>query len=341
MATELAEALSKVQTAASVLFEADASVRSVGVGAATDAFGYVAVRNTNAPMPLSKRLGIAQFPQQIEGIPVRVVNSIGDPHSLVRVPHSGIGSPGVVSLIPEQQYHRPLVCGLQIQNYDQDARSGDIASGYMIVGTLGCFVTLATGGTAVLSNNHVVAGENSAAINDVILQPGSSATNPALNAAALTNFVALKTSPTGASIVAGTVVFNEVDAGVAEILSGIQPLQSYLPARTAFPPKGHAAAAVNDQVHKVGRTTGLTYGTVTQIGVVVGPISYTPGECWFRQCFIIEGLNGATFSDHGDSGSVIVRADGTVLGLLFAGNGTQTYACDIGDVLRQLNCTVT
>jgi hypothetical protein len=339
MATELSVALSKVENAAGVLIEADPLVRSVGIGPARDGFGYIAVRNASAPVPLSGR-SAGQLPHEFEGIPIQFVNSFDDPKSLVRLPHTGVGSPQTVSLILEQRYHRPLVCGLQIQNFDQDMRSGEIGRGYMILGTLGCFVKLANGDVAILSNNHVVAGENSGQPGDSILQQGSGASNPALDAAHLTNFVRLNTSPAGASIVAGNVIFNEVDAGTASVQVQVQHLQAYLPPRGASPPKGFAVASVGDKVHKVGRTTGLTLGTVTQVGVVVGPIAYQPGPCWFRQCLVIEGLNGSTFSDHGDSGSAIVRDDGMVLGLLFAGNGTQTYACDISNVLTQLNCTV-
>jgi hypothetical protein len=54
----------------------------------------------------------------------------------------------------------------------------------------------------------------------------------------------------------------------------------------------------------------------------------------------IEGDNGTMFSDHGDSGSAIVRADGKVLGILYAGNGVQTYACPIDTVLSELKCTL-
>ena len=281
MATELPIALSKVETAAGILFDADPSVRSVGIGVAADGFGYVAVRNTKAIVPLSTRTGgsAGQFPQYIEGIPVHVINSFADPQNLVRVPNSGVGSPGTVSLVPEQQSHRPLVCGLQIQNYDQDVRSGDIGNGYMVIGTLGCFVKVASGEIAILSNNHVVAGENSGQIGDAIYQPGSATLDPTQHAASLSGFVALKTSPFGASIAAGNVTLNEVDGGVAKLEVGVQYLQAYLPTRTASPPTGIAVASVGDKVHKVGRTTGLTYGTVKQVGTIVGPIPYTPGPC--------------------------------------------------------------
>jgi len=45
------------------------------------------------------------------------------------------------------------------------------------------------------------------------------------------------------------------------------------------------------------------------------------------------------FSDHGDSGSAIVGASGKIVGLLYAGNGQQTYACPIDEVFKALKCT--
>jgi hypothetical protein len=47
------------------------------------------------------------------------------------------------------------------------------------------------------------------------------------------------------------------------------------------------------------------------------------------------------FSDHGDSGSVIIK-DGTgeAVALLFAGNGVDTFACPIDAVFAALNCSL-
>jgi len=212
----------------------------------------------------------------------------------------------------------------------------------MIVGTLGCFVKLQGGDTSMLSNNHVVAGENRGQRGkDAILQQGAGARTSALHAAELTEFIDLKDSPPGAIPAMSNVIWNDVDAGVAQLRSKVRHRQAYLPARTAASPMGHDTAQLGDKVHKVGRTTGLTYGEITQIAVQVGPIDYSlPGPCWFRDCMLIEGLNGTTFADHGDSGSAIVRDDGKVLGLLFAGTDSQTYACGIDNVLSQLNCTI-
>jgi hypothetical protein len=88
------------------------------------------------------------------------------------------------------------------------------------------------------------------------------------------------------------------------------------------------------------RTTGLTFGTVTDVATVVGPVAYAPGECWFRRSIVVEGVDGTLFSDHGDSGSAVLTSTGQLIGLLYAGNGQQTYICPIDEVLRSLNCAL-
>jgi hypothetical protein len=195
---------------------------------------------------------------------------------------------------------------------------------------------------AILSNNHVVAGENRGVRGtDQIMQPGTGAFTPADHAATLTDYANITASPAGATPATGGVIFNDVDAGVATVQGGVAFRQAYLPARSLTPPSGHIAASVGDHVYKVGRTTGLTRGIVTAVAAVVGPIPYGPGPCWFRGGIIVDGLGGTMFSDHGDSGSAIIKeGTGEVVGLLFAGNGTDTFACPIDAVLAALSCTI-
>jgi len=70
-------------------------------------------------------------------------------------------------------------------------------------------------------------------------------------------------------------------------------------------------------------------------------VGYSPGLCWFRRSLTIEGIDGTQFSDKGDSGSAIVlEATNHVVGLLYAGNGKQTYACPIQSVLARFNCII-
>jgi hypothetical protein len=341
MAADLDTALKLVDMAAMEIMEATPTVRSVGVGIVQGGYGFVAIRNVNAPTPL--RTGA--MPHAIEGIPVEVLDAYAYPATLATVPATGPGSPGIGSLIPEQLQSTELVCGLQIQNYLHDSRSGALKKGYINVGSIGCFVQPQGDGpfawrsnTALLTNNHVIAGDNLALHGDDILQPGSLHT--AAPVGMLTKFVALRPSPPGVRAGDSRIILNNSDAAIAEVASGFRFRPGYLPQRRVPPPTGSAAALPGDVVVKVGRTSGLTFGVVTLIGAVIGPVTYDVGECWFRGCLVIEGRGGSTFSDCGDSGSGIVRDDGNIVGLLFAGTSTQTYACSIDSVLGDLGVTL-
>src|SRR5262249_34640558 len=162
----------------------------------------------------------------------------------------------------------------------------------IIIGTLGCFVTLADGRPAILSNNHVVAGENAGQRNrDRIFQPGSGIDDPDQQLAGiLTDFVDIVPSPADATPQAGTAIFNDVDAGVAGAVEDVAFAQRYLPFRSVPAPNGVAAAKVGDRVFKIGRTTGLTRGSVVAVNSITGPVPYDPGPCWFRRTIVIEGL---------------------------------------------------
>lgn len=319
-------------------FDADPRIQAVGIARHEQAFGFKAVKNVAKVFPTSASRVAKKPPKHIQRVPVTIESVMADIETHARVPF-----PLATTLVPEQQLHRPIVCGLQIENVDDDERqrkAGQLGPGFMIVGTLGCFVKLVAGATAILSNNHVLAGENRGQNGkDRILQPGHLTFVSREHIATLSDFVNLNPSPNNARPAKGNVIY-EVDAAIAELRRGVHFSQSYLPARNLIDPQGILAPHVGDKVLKVGRTSGLTHGTITAIGTVVGPIAYDPGPCWFKQQFEIVGDNGTLFSDHGDSGSAIVSTTGEVVGLLFAGNGTQTYACPIQTVLSALQCTL-
>jgi hypothetical protein len=323
-----------------LFFSADPSVRSVGITRHGAAFGYHVVRNRQLLAPLGVRAEMTLL-DEINGVAVKFTDAPGEVESLVIVPAAGPASPTSFSLVPEVQRHRHLVCGLQIQNFDDDVRQGVTAQSLLEVGTLGCFVRLANGAAALLSNNHIVAGENRGVRGgDRILQPGARSFTAADQIAVLSDFVVLQASPPGASPGNGRALFNDVDAGVAELDQQLIWKQGYLAARNLPALSGAASAQLGGQVFKVGRSTGLTRGEVVDIGVTVGPVPYSFGHCWFQDSFTVEGLAGTMFSDKGDSGAAIVNAQGEVLGLLYAGNGQQTYACPIDKVLLALNCVL-
>jgi hypothetical protein len=103
-----------------------------------------------------------------------------------------------------------------------------------------------------------------------------------------------------------------------------------------------AEAYIEEPVEKSGRTTGVTYGSVTSINVSV-KVAYGEGcpEYDFVDQVAISGTP-PPFSDHGDSGSAIL--DSTTLApvaLLFAGGPTTTFANNIGHVYDDLDVVPT
>lgn len=321
------------------LFDADPQIQAVGIARHEAAFGFKAVKNTSKIVTSAAAKNAKKLPRTIKKVPVVIDSVTADIE-----PHLITAHPMAASFIPEQQRQRPLVCGLQVQNVDDDNRqrkAGALGQNLIIIGTLGCFVRRSNGAIAILSNNHVLAGENRGQIGkDRILQPGSLAFTAPDHIATLAEFITLQPSPVNARPAKGNVIYNSVDAAVAELEQSLQSTQGFLPTRSLPGPHGTVAPKVGDRVFKVGRTTGLTHGTITAVGIVVGPIAYDPGNCWFNQQFEIVGDNGVLFSDHGDSGSAIVSTTGELIGLLYAGNGTQTYACPIDKVLADLNCSL-
>ena len=98
-----------------------------------------------------------------------------------------------------------------------------------------------------------------------------------------------------------------------------------------------------DGVHKVGRTTGVRHGRVTAFELDGVTVEFDLGILTFDDQIEIEGSGKRSFSDGGDSGSLIVDDDMMASALLFAGgdhggsNGKGlTYANPIAAVLRAL-----
>ena len=338
MGVSLKRATASLPKAVKTIFK-DPTIRSVGIGEHDQGFAFFAVRNSAAIMPLGAEVFLK--PEAIGDIPCVFRDTPNDVERHLKVPFAGPASPGAASLVIEQKLFRPLCSGLQIQNFDDDIRTKVIAGGHIIIGTLGCFVNLSDGKSALLSNNHVVAGENRGKkTKDRIEQSGSGTFDNFMHIATLTDFVKINASPNGASPAAGTAILNLVDAGVAKIRGGIHFGQGYHPTRALAKPTGTRVAKLGDLVFKVGRTTGLTRGKIVSIATTVGPVTYADGPSWFSRSIVIEGAGGTMFSDHGDSGSAIVGADGKIVGLLYAGNGQQTFACPIDEVFKALKCTL-
>lgn len=342
MGVPLALALAHYDAALRALFRADARVRSVGIVRHGRAYGYRAVRN--AAQTLRERL--RRPPRSVAGVPVSYTDAPRDVEPLLRAVAAGPASPAETSTIPEVQAHRPLVVGVQVQNYDADVRAGRTGSGLFTIGSLGAFVRCADGSIGIVSNGHVLGGENNGRPgHDRIFQPGSATDDPAQLIAVLQAFTPLRPSPPGASPADGTAELNRVDAAVARLAEGVPFTPGYLPLRRLPAPTAIAPPQLGERVFKVGRTTGLTYGVITEISTTV-EVRYDFGRRWFSGSIVIEGEDGALFSDRGDSGALLVRvpirgqADGTAVGMLYAGNGQQSYACPLDAAFAGLGCVL-
>ncbi len=221
---------------------------------------------------------------------------------------------------------RPLLIGSSI---------GFVASGFIMAGTLGCFVQSGSSSALyILSNNHVLADENRYPRGGPITQPGGldGGKPTADRVAKLTRFIRLELAQT-----------NFVDGAIAKLNSAIQADVHKLRGIGTLAGQRNSDLQVSDVVHKVGRTTGVRHGRVTAFELDGVAVEYDIGVVSFDNQIEIEGAGSRSFSDAGDSGSLIVDEQMRAAALLFAGgdhggsNGKGlTYANPIAAVLQAL-----
>jgi hypothetical protein len=199
-----------------------------------------------------------------------------------------------------QQHVRPLRPGLSVAHTAVSA------------GTLGGFVRLGSE-LAMLSNNHVLAASNAAALGDAVLQPGRADGGvPGDRVATLAAFERLAGGAANLVDAAVATLDQGIDADPGDLPGG--PLLATVPAGLDIDPE--------EEVEKVGRTTGHTVGRITAVEVDGVAVQYDDAVYRFDDQVEIEGRTGA-FSAGGDSGSVIWRSrDRAPLALLFAGSET-------------------
>jgi hypothetical protein len=177
-----------------------------------------------------------------------------------------------------QQKCRPLRVGCSVAHFKVTA------------GSVGGFAQLSAQAPMVLSNNHVLANENNAAPGDAILQPGpfDGGQNPGDRIATLTQFVPLNfTAP------------NTVDCAVAALDDGIGFDSKNLDLLGSLSGVRTLPLDVGDVVAKIGRTTGVTHGTVTAIELDNVAVGYDSGNAIFNGQIEIEGTGSLPFSRRG------------------------------------------
>ena len=234
----------------------------------------------------------------------------------------------------------PIILGTTGGNAKDSSTSGNTIT--CCGGTLGSLVQR-NGVFYILSNNHVLARSDSAAVGDNIIQPGLVDSNCNPNSAAvvahLSQFARLETPGTNvdaaiAQINPGAVNTNGTIFSLGSTATGNVPNSGSPHAGTGM------AASVGLSVAKSGRTTGLTCSTVGATGIST-KVQYQTG-CGTGTTFSVTyqnqvSVSGGTFSGQGDSGSLIV-SQGTAdpVALLYAGSDTDTVGNPVHDVLAAM-----
>lgn len=264
---------------------------------------------------LARAPGLTGIPTQLDGASVEL--RVTGEFRALQGPPPGAGPP--TSL---KSGIRPVPNGVSVSNNNQCA-----------AGTLGAAV-LKSGAEFALSNNHVFARENQGAIGEEIVQPGRFDNKPKCANELATDQIG--TLADFEPIVFSTTANNVMDAAIASATTDLTcatPADFY-----GSPGATPVAPALGLGVQKVGRTSGLTTGTVILINFDVN-VGYSSGIARFVGQF----ATTRRFSRAGDSGSLIVTTDETnsPVGLLFAGarDGT-TVGNPIGPVLDRFAATM-
>jgi hypothetical protein len=229
---------------------------------------------------------------------------------------------------PKPPWHqgrtRPLLIGASIGHHRITA------------GTLGGFVVLRKGGQVrALSNNHVLADEDRGKKGDAILQPGAYDGGRAGRDRIGSLDQAVKLKPRGT---------NRVDAALCAVSAAVGYDPRTLRGVGTLEGLGKTPIEEVGIVEKLGRTTGHTRGRVTAFELDNVVVAYDTGNLRFDDQIEIEGADDTSFSQGGDSGSLVFASeDHGALGLLFAGsdqggrNGAGlTYVNVLPTVLAQL-----
>ncbi|HEX2330069.1 MAG TPA: hypothetical protein VHN74_15190 [Candidatus Angelobacter sp.] len=210
-------------------------------------------------------------------------------------------------------------------------------------GTLGALVKRGAN-FYVLSNNHVLAESDRGTAGDPITQPGLVDNNcrSGFQVATLNTFTPVNSASAGFKNVdaaLGLIVAGTVDTSGAILdlgTPGTTSVGAAPPSVTAF----NGIPPIGTNLAKVGRTTGLTCATLSSIQSVQIKYETTCGSnvTAFTSTFTNQLIiNGASFSNSGDSGSLVVdAATSRAVGLLYGGDTTSTTAHPIGDVFTAL-----
>lgn len=222
---------------------------------------------------------------------------------------------------PLQQRTRPAIGGVSVAHYAFD------------VGTMTVAVQDRShpGPHYILSNNHVLALLNDACIGDPIVQPArrDGGVYPRDAIATLSRFVPIRFDA-GASNLVDAAVGCALPHDVGSTVYGVGSPRAVARRDTI---------RVGERVRKVGRTTGVTEGTIVGIHATCD-INYTHAGFPNRVTRFREQILTSQQSGYGDSGSILLDTHDNAFGLLFGGSYTHTIFNYMELVQEQLGIIV-
>ncbi len=303
---------------------AKSGVEGIGVGLTDKGQATVVIMTANG--------AVGGLPSKLDGVAVKLMPTgpftAGLPKGVKPQPgnghgggHGGGGGGGVD---PTGYFARPIPLGVSIANAEDPQ--------FCVAGTYGARVTKG-GKYYILSNNHVLARENEASIGEKVQQPGDYDTNcdrpDSLVVGHLSQFIHIDFSGN-----------NTVDAAIASTTTADAGRSTYS-GGYGTPSSTITSASIGMLVQKCGRTTGCTHGQVSAVNATIN-VGYDAGTARFIDQVVISSVTHGSFSDSGDSGSLIVTDDGTnrPVALLFAGSRRTTIGNPIGAVLSALGISI-
>lgn len=299
------------------------SIVGVGIGPAHRDFESVGPAGPGAPVLnvyVAEPMGMDEAKAVlVDSFGIRSLSSDLRPVNIIRT--------GPIDAYAHRHRERPSPCG------------NSVAHPSVTAGTQGVLARGRSGERQnrllMLSNNHVLANSNAAAVNDPILQPGpfDGGVDPADRIALLERWVTINFNPGAVNLLDCATGWCWPDRVRREFIFRSGGAWQYF--RVGSVP---VAASVGLAVGKSGRTTQLTSGRVIDVNASI-QVNYGGGRVAnFRDQITIRGST-TVFSQGGDSGSLIWTWDSArrPVGLLFAGGGDFTFANKIGHALDALD----
>ncbi|WP_137871262.1 hypothetical protein [Sphingopyxis sp. 2PD] len=249
----------------------------------------------------------------------------------IRIPASGGPAAGNFTL-----HNNFYTCGSSIS-------IGNVVS----AGTLGCLVQNAAGEIFGLTNNHVTGGCGYSEVHVPIVAPGLVDVRPGGHDPFTLGHHA-QVAPWTTGIPDNIDATGNIDAAIFRVsnpalISSMQRAAYDTPTEIAPPQTGIS-------VRKVGRTTGLTSGTILGQSVGFEPVAMQVpqfnGLVYFHEVLVAQGNLGQPFADRGDSGSLVVTTgnDGVTraVGLVYAVSADKalTFIIPIQRILNAFNVTL-